>query len=144
MSSLYAILTADLVPSKILASRLAELLADPDGGASRVLADVISDAEAEFNSHLCGMFTAASSISLAKVQVLAVVLYRLHAGRQSNADYQIPSSVIDNWKAAISWAKGTGASLLAAEGTATAQPGAGGVRFSAPEPSHTMEQLDTL
>jgi len=143
MSSLYSILEADLVPSKILASRLAELLADPDGGAARVLADVITDAEAEFNSHVGGMFTAAASIALAKVQVLAVVLYRLHAGRQSNADYQIPSSVIDNWKAAIAWAKGMGASLLSAEG-ATAAPGAGGVRFSAPDASHTMDQLDNL
>lgn len=144
MSSLYSLTAADLTPDPIPAQVYADLTDDDGDSVADVdVAAVIEAAEAEFNAHVGGMFTAAANIALARPLVKQVVVFRLHARRQSNAEYKIPEAVSMMYKSALAWADNSGKKLLAAEGTVT-PAGAGGVKFEAPESTHGMEHLDRL
>lgn len=144
MASLYTITSADLTPDPIPGQVYAELTDDDgDSQADVDVAKVIEAAEAEFNAHVGGMFTAAANIALAKPLVIQVAVFRLHARRQNNADYKIPDAVSLMYKSALAWADNSGKKLLAAEGTVT-PAGAGGVKHEAPESTHGMSDLDRL
>lgn len=120
MASQYSIAESDLTPRPLSATIYAQLTDDDGDGTTDVtILYIIEDAENEFNSYVGGMFTTAANIALAKPHVINVVVYHLHAGRQQNADYNIPESVVLRYKNALDWAKTTGKNLLAAEGTIT-------------------------
>ncbi len=144
MPSQYNITTADISPQHVPSDEYAALLKRPStGGADVVLDDVLTVAEAEFNSHTGGMFTAAANIALAKPQAIAVAVFRLHARKANMPGYTVPDAVVSSWKAAVQWAQTVGQRLLAAEGSVS-PAGSGNVEYSAPTPTHTMAQLGML
>ena len=144
MASLYSIVEGDLVPDLVAYDAYQQLMRRPSDGSEDVtLVQIVEAAEAEFNSYVGGMFTAAANIATAKPQVLFVTIYRLHARRAANADYQVPQQAKDDHAAAIKWAEALGRKLLASEGSVD-PVGAPEIEWTAPRATHTMSQLDNL
>ena len=142
--SLFSITAVDITPDPVPSEIYAALLRNPQTGvADTTIAAVVDKAEAEFVSHLGGMFTAAANIALAKPQVLFVVVYWLHFRKAQDLNYQIPAGVVAAWKAALAWADGTGQALLSAEGS-TAPALSGNVEYDAPAAKFTMDQQDLM
>ena len=142
--SLYSITSASLTPDPVPPALYAQLTDDDGNGAADCDVDaLISAAEAEFNSHLLGMFSAAASIALARPLVLDVCVYYLHLRRAQNADYQIPEAIASRYNKAIAWADGRGGDLLAAEGSSST-PAKSGTDYTAPASTFEMADLDRL
>lgn len=142
--SRYSIAEADIVPDRVPSDELEMLLRRPStGAADTALDDIVTVAEAEFDSHLGGHLAEAANLALAKPQVIAVVIYRLHARRAANGDYKIPESVSLDWKAALAWAEGIGAAMLAEEG-ASVRPGTPTVQVGDVDAYWTRDQAGRL
>lgn len=144
MASQFGIVEADITPA-VIPDHIYEQLTDYDGDgtADVTIADVIVDAELEFISYLGAMLAGAGNIALAKPHVIHVAIYHLHARREQNSDYEIPSSVLLRYKQALEWAEEIGRGLLAAEGTVD-PPGTAEIEVDYPVATHTMTQLDNL
>lgn len=144
MASQFSIVAADITPDPIPTAEYRQLLRNPTSGAEDIaIADVIVAGENECLSYAGGMFTLAANKTLAKPQVIAVIAYRLHARRASNADYKIPDVVKTAYDKGIEWFRTIGARLLSAEGV-TQPAGTGHVEYTAPTAEHTMTKLDYL
>jgi hypothetical protein len=146
MSNAYSITELDIRKSLIEATTFDSLALDPTTGVALTTEEkqaVCDQAIQEFASWLTGTFATVANLALAKPQALKFVVYAFHFRRAANGDYKIPESVKDDYKLAVEWAKGTGAKLLAAEGTVQV-PGAGAVEYAADEARHSMSQLDRL
>lgn len=146
MANAFSITESDIRKSLIEATTFDSLALDPTTGVALSSAEkqaICDQAILEFISWITGTFALAANLALAKPQALKFVVYAFHFRRAANGDYKIPDSVMADYKLAVDWAKGTGAKLLAAEGTVQV-PGAGGVDYVADEPTHTMTQLDRL
>lgn len=142
--SRYGISQADIVPDRVPSDEFEALLRRPSTGeADETLDAIIAVAEAEFDSHIGGLLADAGNLSLAKPQVIAVVVYRLHARRAANADYQVPEAARLDWERALKWAESIGQAMLADEGE-TVRPGTPAVQVGEVDAYWTRAQAGRL
>jgi len=144
MASRFSIAESDISPDLVPDTHWEQLRTDPDTGEVATVLEIVEPAEDLFVAECGGMFTAAANITLAKPQVLNVVIWQAHYRRAAGtSDYQIPDDVAKAKEAAMTWARTTGKALLAQEGNVD-PPGAGGVEYDAPTANFTTTKLDNL
>ena len=143
MSSVYGIIEADITPGLATATVWTQLTTDPETSAAIDFDDILTPAEALFQSECGGLFTEAANLALAKPQVAQVVLWQAHFRRASHTDLPIPDDIVKAKDAALKWARETGQKLLAAEGTVVVA-GQPEVQIVAPTARFTRDKMDLL
>lgn len=132
MSNLYNITEADIQPVRMPASEFAATMRDRQDGAAPAEFEAVATAGiADFHGFLGGKPVAEAAMELCRPHAITFILWLIYSRRPYGGE-ETRRVMETAYNAAVSWTKGAGTNLLAAEGAQLTAPAAG-AQFVAPK-----------